>query len=68
MDWFKLKRKPKDLSYAGLGSSPKEPPVKMKTRSEIKHPRDPNGRFKSYSYTQSDFNKDLKKSKKRQTE
>ncbi len=25
-----------DLSYAGLGSSPTEPPVKLKTRSEIK--------------------------------
>ena len=67
MGWFKLKRKPDNLSYAGLGASPKEPPVKLKTRSEIKQPRDPDGRFRSYSYTQSDFKKDLKRKQKRQT-
>lgn len=64
MDWFKSKKKKSDLSYAGFGSSPKEPPVKMKSRSDIKQPRDPDGRFKPYDYTNSDFKRDLRKKKK----
>ena len=35
MSWFRTRRKPSHLSYAGLGAPPKEPPVKLKPRSEV---------------------------------